>query len=130
MQAKGTFKVEMTPETNSISMNAPAQYARMSLTKAFGGDLTGNSIGEMLSVRLADSASAGYVALEQFTGSLGDASGSFVLQHYGTMTSESSTLLLKIVPDSGTNALTGISGEMAIDISEGQHFYELTYELG
>ena len=34
-----------------------------------------------------------------------------------------------IVPDSGSEGLTGISGRLRIRIDEGRHFYELDYEL-
>jgi len=36
---------------------------------------------------------------------------------------------LTIVPDSGGGALTGISGRMGIDITQGKHFYTLDYQL-
>jgi hypothetical protein len=39
------------------------------------------------------------------------------------------TLTVKVVPDSGTGALLGLSGSMKIIIADGKHFYELDYEL-
>jgi hypothetical protein len=39
------------------------------------------------------------------------------------------TLDLVVVPDSGTEQLTGLSGRMAIDIVDGQHFYTFDYAL-
>jgi len=53
-----------------------------------------------------------------------------VLQHSGSMSGGSMTLLVTIVPDSGTGELKGISGKMGIQIVDGVHFYDLEYELG
>lgn len=127
--AKGTFSVSLNPVTTDKMMTAPAQFARMTIDKEFSGDLTGTSIGEMLSTRLADCPSAGYVALEQVTAELMGKSGSFVLQHYGVMTANDSTLILKVLPDSATDELAGLRGEMSIDIVDGEHHYELSFQL-
>ncbi len=129
MIAKGTFSVSITPAESHIRFNEPAQFGQLALNKTFNGELEATSVGQMMSVRLADSASAGYVALEQVTGTLAGYKGSFVLQHFGVMTAISQRLILEVVPDSGTDELAGLSGEMTIDIKDGQHFYELTYEM-
>jgi hypothetical protein len=73
--------------------------------------------------------SAGYVAIEQVTGTLSGRNGRFVLQHFGTMNRGNNFLLLEVVPDSGTGELTGLSGKMSIRMEDGQHFYEFDYEL-
>ena len=39
------------------------------------------------------------------------------------------SLKVTIVPDSGTDQLTGITGTMAIDIRDGKHFYTFDYTL-
>ena len=39
------------------------------------------------------------------------------------------SLRVSVVPDSGTGALTGLSGEFAIIIAGGVHSYEFVYEL-
>ena len=71
--------------------------------------------------------SAGYVAIEHFTGSVGGRSGSFVLQHSGVMNKGDGQLTVTIVPDSGTGELVGISGTLDINNDEGQHSYVLDY---
>lgn len=129
MQANGTFEVSLNPESTVHSFSSPAQFGRMSIDKTFSGDLTGTSLGEMLNCRSAESASAGYVAIEQFQGSLGGHTGGFVLQHYGVMTKDAQHLTLEILPDSGTEGLTGIQGSMTIDIRDGRHFYQLNYDI-
>lgn len=36
---------------------------------------------------------------------------------------------MTVVPDSGTGELEGISGDLEIDIVDGVHRYQLTYDL-
>ena len=102
---------------------------RMSIDKTFSGALDATSKGEMLSAMTPTEGSAGYVAIEQVTGSLSGKKGSFVLQHFGTMNRGKNRLVLEVVPDSGSGELTGLSGTMLIKIESGKHFYEFEYEL-
>jgi hypothetical protein len=101
----------------------------MTMDKQFSGDLAGTGKGQMLSAGTSVKGSAGYVAIEKFTGTVGGRSGSFVLQHSGTMTRGTPHLAISVVPDSGTGELAGISGTMTIRITDGQHFYEFDYSL-
>ena len=39
-------------------------------------------------------------------------------------------LRLPIAPDSGTGELSGVTGQMTIEIVEGKHLYSIDYELG
>jgi hypothetical protein len=102
---------------------------RFTLDKQFGGDLEGTSKGQMLSAGTSVQGSAGYVAIERVTGTLHGRSGSFVLQHTGTMTRGAPQLTVSIVPDSGTGQLAGLAGTMTLDIAGGNHLYELQYTL-
>ena len=123
-QASGSFAVQLTPETS-----AGDAVGRFSITKRFHGDLDASSTGSMLSVHGEVKGSAGYVAMERVTGTLGDRTGSFALQHGGTMDRGRPTLGVTIVPDSGTADLAGISGDMSIDVTDGRHAYVLRYSL-
>lgn len=73
--------------------------------------------------------SAGYVAIERVTGKLHGRTGSFVLQHTGTMTRGRAKLMVSVVPDSGAVELKGIAGKMTIDIVDGKHLYIFDYAL-
>ena len=73
--------------------------------------------------------SAGYVAIELVTGTLHGHSGTFVLQHTGTMNRGTPTLSVTVVPDSGTGQLIGLTGSMNIIIANGKHSYEFEYAL-
>jgi len=127
--AVGTFEVTMNPEPPH-DVNEAASIGRVSLKKQFSGDLQASSSGEMIGVRgqqVKDS--AGYVAIERVSGSLHGKSGSFVLQHSGTMTRGKGELQVSVVPDSGTGELQGLSGRMTIEISDGNHSYAFDYSF-
>jgi len=101
----------------------------MSIDKEFHGDLEGTSKGEMLTGMTSVKNSAGYVAIERVTGTLNGRSGAFILQHSGTMTRGTPSLVVTVVPDSGTGQLEGLTGALAIIIEGGKHSYELDYTL-
>jgi len=126
MQAKGTFDVKLVPQEDK---SADPTLGRMSIDKQFHGDLEGTSKGQMLSAGTEVKGSAGYVAIERVTGTLAGRSGSFTLQHSGTMDRGAPQLTITVVPDSGTGQLTGITGRLMIKITEGKHFYEFEYTL-
>ena len=127
-RAKGTFDVTVTP-AGDAHVSEGVTLGRMTLGKRFAGDLAGTGTGQMLTAMTAVAGSAGYVAIERFTGTLHGRAGSFVLQHTGTMDRGAPQLLASVVPDSGTGALAGITGRLAIDIVEGRHFYTFDYAL-
>lgn len=124
----GSFDVKLTPQT-SPDKPADAVPGRMSIDKQFHGQLEAHSVGEMLAAMGSVKGSAGYVAMEQVTGTLQGRSGSFVLQHSGTMTRGAPQLTVSVVPDSGTGELAGLEGKMTINIVDGKHFYEFDYSL-
>lgn len=126
--ARGGFEVVLTPMPPE-EMQGDGPPARMTIQKNIVGDLEGESVGQMLSAMTDVEGSAGYVAIERITGTLGGRSGSFVLHHMGTMDRGEPSLAITVVPDSGTEGLTGISGSMLIDIVDGVHSYEFTYDL-
>ncbi len=75
------------------------------------------------------SGSAGYVAMELVTGTLDGRKGTFALQHSGTMARGTPTLHVHVVPDSGTDELAGLSGLLAIEITDGKHRYVFDYSI-
>lgn len=129
MKATGQFEVKLNPLNSYIKGEQEVAIGRMSIDKTFTGDLSATSQGEMLSARSPVQGSAGYVAIEQVKGKLGGKEGTFVLQHFGTMSGKGQSLTLEVVPDSGTGDLSGLTGTMAINIENGQHFYEFEYRL-
>lgn len=127
-KAEGKFEVKVTPLAGEPNVGDPL-ISRLSLEKQFAGAMTGTSKGQMFGIDTAVKDSGGYVAAERFVGTLDDKKGSFSLQHSGTMQGGKFELNIIVVPDSGTEELTGISGKMKIKIEGGKHFYELEYTL-
>ena len=126
MTARGTFEVRLSPQP-ADSGGGP--FGRLFLDKQFQGDLTGTSKGHMLGAETPVAGSAGYVALEQVTGTLNGRRGTFILQHLGQMARGAMSATITVVPDSGTDELTGIAGRFTITITGGKHFYEFEYTL-
>jgi len=125
--AKGTFDVQLTPQKADAAETAG--FSRYSGDKQFHGDFEGTSKVEMLAAQTETKGSAGYVAMERVTGKLKGRSGSFILQHSGTMDRGAQSLSVSVVPDSGTAELKGITGKMNIIIADGKHSYEFDYTL-
>lgn len=126
--AAGSFDVNLVPQPLANADAGPLM-GRLSINKTFSGDLQATSQGEMLSAGTAVKGSAGYVAMERVTGTLHGKSGSFVLQHSGTMNRGAPQLTVSVVPDSGTDELTGLSGTLTIQIADGKHSYVMEYEI-
>lgn len=126
--AQGTFEVQLTPQPLAHA-EAAAGLGRLMIDKQYQGDLAAIGRGEMLSARTALEGSAGYVAIEQVTGTLNGRQGSFVLQHSGTLARGAQQLSISVVPDSGTGPLAGLSGTMTLAISDGVHAYNFAYSL-
>lgn len=127
--ANGTFEVTLTAQPHQEGVGDPL-ISRMAIAKVFSGEMDGVSQGQMLAYRSpAIATSAGYVALEKVQGVLNGRQGSFVMQHGGIMNRDVPQLAIRIVPDSGTEQLTGIAGEMLLTIEQGKHYYEFRYTL-
>jgi Protein of unknown function (DUF3224) len=125
--AKGPFEVKIVPQPPDAG--APdSTVGRMSFDKQFHGDLEATGKGQMLTTG-SPSSSAVYVAIERVAGTLHGRSGSFALHHQGIMTRGQPELTIAVVPDSGTDDLAGISGNLSIEIVDGQHFYSFDYTL-
>lgn len=128
MHAEGTFDVKNTPLPVDDATSGTA-IGRFGLDKQFHGDLEATSKGEMLGAGNPATGTAGYVAIEQVTGTLDGRTGTFALQHFGTMEDNHFELTVAVVPGSGTGELTGISGRMNIVIANGKHSWKFDYKL-
>lgn len=124
-RASGLFDVKLTPQSSGDE-----SIGRLIIDKEFHGDLEATSKGEMLAAGTETTGSAAYVAVEKVTGRLNGKTGTFILQHSGTMTRGEGRLSVTVVPDSGTGDLAGMTGSMSINITDGKHFYELDYSIG
>ena len=124
-EVSGEFDVKITPVDTG-----DAKMGMMTLDKTYHGDLAATGVGRMLTGMADVKTSAAYVAIERVTGKLKGAEGAFLIHHTGVMTKDSQTLVVRVVPDSGTGELAGLAGEMHIRIADGKHFYRFEYALG
>jgi hypothetical protein len=124
MQTSGEFEVTFEPMDGDDEA-----IGRMRVLKTFTGGLAGTSVAHMLSIGTAVEGSAGYVAIERITGSLEGRKGDFVLQHSGLLRRGESTLTVRVVPDSGTDDLLGLSGDFQIENLGAVHRYVFDYSL-
>lgn len=126
--ARGSLNVVTEAEPPFLEQDGN-KLSRNIVRKEFSGDMVGTSEAQMVAAYTGTPGSAGYVAIEHFTGSVRGKSGSVVLQHSGIMAKGEAELIVRIVPDSGTGELTGILGTLEIDNLDGKHSYVLDYEL-
>jgi hypothetical protein len=131
MHASGPFDVKITPaeDKSAEGKSEDPLLGRLMLDKHYHGELEATAQGQMLTAGTAVKGSGAYVAIEKVTGTLHGRSGSFMLQHSGTMTQGAPLLTINVVPDSGTGQLAGISGKMMINIADGKHSYDFEYTL-
>jgi hypothetical protein len=122
-KVSGNFEVTMQAQPDTFP-------ERRLLSKRYHGALEATAEGQMLSCMGGRPGSAGYVAIERVTGTLEGRQGSFALQHNGLMNRGEPSLVVTVVPDSGTGRLTGLAGRMGIRIEAGgKHFYDFDYTL-
>lgn len=128
MNIKGTFEVQSQFEP-PISDVAGVVMGRARFTKQFTGPLTATSTVEFMHASAQELGSGTYVALERITGTLDGKQGTFVVHHIGIMERGKQSLTVRVVPDSATGGLKGLSGAMTIDIVEKQHHYTFDYTM-
>ena len=126
--ATGAFDVKLAPQPSEDKTD-DATLGRMAIEKQIHGGLEATSKGQMLTAGTSVKGSAGYVAIERISGTLHGRTGTFILQHTGTMTRGALQLSITVVPDSGTGQLTGLTGKMDIQIVDGKHSYDFAYTL-
>ena len=127
-QAKGTFEVKRSAEP-AVDLGDGVEAGHFRFDKTFEGPLAAKSVVHMLAAMTATPVSGCYVAIERVVATLDGRSGTFFFRHLGEMERGTPSLDLAVVPDSGTEGLTGLKGRMAIDIVDGQHYYTFDYTL-
>ncbi len=119
-----SFTVQMSP-----GEPLPAATGRFDLTKTWTGEVDGTSTGVMLTSGDPGSGSAGYVAIENFTGTLGGRQGTIAFQQLGTMTDGDPAVTYAIAPGSGTGELAGVTGTLAIGEIDDEGLHRVTLAL-
>ncbi len=126
MQSTAAGKFEIDMKFKDVADTEIPQIGQATFDKVFKGDLTGNSQGQFLSIMTSREDSASYVAIETVTGELNGRRGSFAFLQLGIMDRGQQHSTYKIVPDSGTDQLVGLTGDLILG---DDHHYELNYEL-
>ena len=116
------FTIDLQPADPVV-----ANTQRFEFHKSWSGGMQGSGSGVMLSAGDPSTGSAGYVAIETFTGSIGGRSGSLAFQQFGTMSGGDPVLRYEVVPGSGTEGLAGVSGTIELDVVDGEHRVRFTY---
>jgi len=128
-EAKGTFEVKVTPLPEDEKVPGVA-VGRLSIEKTWSGDIVGTSRAEMMTAASEVKGSAGIVGIEMMKVQIKGRRGTFTLMHHATMKSNADyQMLVKVIPDSGTGELTGLSGALTIIIEPGKHSYVFDYTL-
>lgn len=122
--AKGTFEVEITPESERQS--GDITFGTYGITKKFQGSLEATSSFAMYTAGTNNGAGV-YVAIEQVNGRLDGKTGTFLLVHTGTRTKNSQHVTVSVAPECSTGELVGLEGTMSITIVDGKHWYEFEY---
>ena len=122
---EGEFDVTTIPQPPESNPDFGA-VSRLLLDKRYHGSLDAISRGQMLAVGGTGGWGV-YVAMEKVEGTLEGRAGSFLLYHHGTMNAGGQHLVVTVAPGSGTGDLTGLAGQMAIDIRDGKHFYRFDF---
>ena len=124
-----TFLIEGWDEKTYDEYEGGRKLTRAAVQKKFTEGVEGTGSLEYLMI-YTDEDSASFVGNERIEGSLGNLSGSFVLQHVGTFAEGVSKGSLNIVPGSGTGELEGLRGEGAFQFGHAQEFtFTLEYSF-
>lgn len=135
MNATGTLKPIKWDEKTYEQITADKKLTKASVELAFTGEIEGTATVEFLMFyKYADekdphSALATFMGLMRFTGTLNGKSGSFVMDDWGTFDKGVLNGALSVLPDSGTGALAGISGNAKYHSNASEVAFEMEYEL-
>jgi hypothetical protein len=119
-RASATIEVSRWDPSPYDEREGAPRLVQVAVEEAFSGDLDGHGTVTFLQVLAADG-SASFVGLERFVGSLDGRAGSFVLQDRGTLGSDGQVSgEWFVVPGSGTEGLSGLSGVGGFQASLGE----------
>jgi hypothetical protein len=131
MQTQAIATYENTAGDEHIYDEKPDGPAllRATVRREFHGELTGQSVAEVLICRSAPDR-LGYVATDRFEGRLDDRTGSFVFQHGGPIDRGVLRSFGYVVPGSGTGELHELQGDVTITVTAaGGHTLTLDYNF-
>ena len=127
MKYTSTFEIKGWDVSGDGGVEELADVSRVTIRKAFDGDLTGTSVGYGLLLQTPEQ-TGGYVVIERVSAKIDGREGTFVIQHYGVRDAGGGGPWYgDVVPGSGTDGLAGVTGTFAIEHGEG--VAEFTWDL-
>lgn len=137
LKARGTFTPTKWDENTIVPIGETQKITKASVILAFGaaGEIAGNATVEWLMFyKYADekdqhNASAAFVGLMRFEGTLNGKSGSFVMEDRGTFDNGMLKAALTILPGSGTGELQNIGGTAKYESSSSTVDFEIEYDF-
>lgn len=121
MQAQSSFKLIEAKEVPYSEVKGGPKLTKGNFIMEYMGELQGKGELQELKCYLTDSSATVY-GFERITGSIGDKSGSFVLEHVGKYENGVLTSKRNVVQGSGTGELTGILGEINFESGSVEEF--------
>ncbi len=135
MKATATFSPTKWDEKTYEQISTNVKMTKATVEFAFKGELEGVASVEYLMFysdydeRDPHKATARYIGLTRFKGTVHGKSGSFATEDRGQFQGGTATTESTIIPGSGTEALTGISGSAASSATQQGSKYNLEYRL-
>ena len=135
MEAAGTFMPKKWDEKLYEQVSQRTKLTRTSAEFQYAGQLQGEGSVEYLMFYSSydehdpHKATAGYVGFIRFKGNVNGKAGSFVLEDRGAFEAVTAKSSLRILPGSGTDQLTGISGSGTSIATPKTCSIELEYQL-
>ncbi|PPB50486.1 DUF3224 domain-containing protein [Arthrobacter pityocampae] len=120
----GEFEITSWDAEPYSEPGSTGELSRVRASKVFEGEISGTSTAELLMA--GNDVGAGYVASEQFVGTVGNRTGAMTVQHWGVAEGAEAASSGHIIPGSGTDGLRGIAGKAVYSQDpDGQHRLEL-----
>jgi len=117
-RAKGMFEIQNWDEKTIAQLGPGAKLTEAKVTQKFSGDLGGDGTVVWVMCYVSEK-SARFVGMQRVAGTLGDRTGSFVMETDGEFDGEMARWHASVVPGSGTDGLAGIEGEGRFEAPHG-----------
>ena len=119
MKYQSTFEIKGWDVADEDGVEELADISRATIRKSFDGELTGTSVGYGLLLQTPEQ-TGGYVVIERVAAKADGREGTFVIQHYGVRDAGGGGPWYgDVVPGSGTEGFTGVTGTFTIEHGEG-----------
>jgi Protein of unknown function (DUF3224) len=135
MKATGTFKPTQWDEKTYDQIAADKKLTKATVELAFTGEIEGTAnVVWLMFYKHSDekdqhNASATFMGLMRFDGTLNGKSGTFIMDDRGTFENGALIGSLQILPESGTDELVGITGTAKYNSNSTGVAFEMEYEL-